>query len=220
MKRNIIIAGNVALLLLAALSVRAADSTLYRAKPGSKMRIEGTSSIHDWQVEGVVIGGTLEAGAGFPTEPGQAATPGKVEAKADAKIPVRSLKSVEADGRPYNDAMDKVMWEHLHEDTFPAITYHLSELVLKETAASKDAPYVLDSTGDLAIAGVTNKVSFPVNVLPLGDGKLKVTGTIKVKMTDYKVDPPNPLHLGIKTGDDVKLIFTWILAKTPAAAAK
>ena len=43
-------------------------------------------------------------------------------------------------------------------------------------------------------------------------------------MTSYKVDPPAPkLALGlIKTGDDVKLVFEWVLAqrKAPAAAAK
>ena len=60
-------------------------------------------------MESPIIGGMLEVGAGFPTEPGQAVTPGKVEAKADAFIQVRSLKSVEKDGKPYSDKMDEVM---------------------------------------------------------------------------------------------------------------
>ena len=42
-------------------------------------------------------------------------------------------------------------------------------------------------------------------------------------MTDFKIDPPAPkIALGlIKTGDDVKLIFEWMLAprKAPAAAS-
>jgi len=60
-----------------------------------KMRIEGTSNIHDWQVEGSIIGGYLEVGPEFPVEPGQAATAGKVEAHGEAYIPVRSLFSIE-----------------------------------------------------------------------------------------------------------------------------
>ena len=85
------------------------------ARAGSKIRIEGTSNIHDWQVESPFIAGMIEAGTGFPTEPGQAVTPGKVEAKADVFIQVRALKSIEKDGKPYSDKMDEVMWEHLKE---------------------------------------------------------------------------------------------------------
>ena len=63
----------------------------------------------------------------------------------------------------------------------------------------------------------------PVNILPLADKKLKITGSITIKMTDFKVEPPAPkIALGlIKTGDEVKLIFKWMLAqkKAPAAAA-
>jgi hypothetical protein len=59
----------------------------------------------------------------------------------------------------------------------------------------------------------------PVNILPLGDKKLKVSGTTNLKMTNFKVEPPNPLGLGIKTGDDIKIIFDWMVAQRPAPAA-
>ena len=196
------------------------------------MRIEGTSNIHDWQCESPIIGGKMEVGPNFPLEPGQAVTPGKVEAKADVFIQVRSLKSIEKDGQPYSDSMDNVMWEHMRatEDPtiktvpYPKIEYHLTELTLKEAAKAKDAPYVFVAKGDLAVAGVTNKITLTVNVLPLGEKKLKITGTTNLKMTDFKIEPPAPkIALGmIKTGDDVKLIFEWRLSppKTPAPAAK
>ena len=187
------------------------------------MRIEGTSNIHDWQVESPFIGGMLEVGANFPLDPGQAVTPGKVEAKGDVFIQVRSLKSVEKDGKAYSDKMDEVMWEHMRETENKRIVYHLTELTLKEAAKAKDAPYVFEAKGDLAVAGVTNQITMTVNVLPLSDKKLKITGSTNLKMTAYKIEPPAPkIALGmIKTGDDVKLIFEWMLAqrKAPAAAA-
>jgi hypothetical protein len=230
MKKHTLIAGTLTLTLLAALSLQAADQkTVYSARSGSKMRIEGTSNIHDWQVESSIIGGMMEVGPGFPTEPGMAATPGKMDAKAEAFITVRSLKSIEKDGRPYSDAMDGVMYEHMKaaEDPttkkipYPRIEYRLSELVLKETPKAKDGAYVFSAKGDLAVAGVTNKIEMPVNVTPMGDKKLKVTGTITIKMTDFKIEPPAPkLAFGlIKTGDPVKLIFEWIVAPKKAAAA-
>ena len=188
------------------------------------MRIEGTSNIHDWQVESPIIGGMMEVGPNFPLEPGQAATPGKVEAKAEVFIQVRMLKSIEKDGKPYMDSMDAVMWEHMRETENKKIVYRLSELTLKEAAKAKDAPYLFEAKGDLAVAGVTNKITMTVSVLPLGEKKLKITGTTSLKMTDFKIEPPSPkLAMGlIKTGDDVKLIFEWRLSppRVPAAAAK
>ena len=86
------------------------------ARSGSRVRIEGTSNIiHDWQVESPFIGGFLEVGPGFPVEPGQTLEPGPVQAQAEVFIPVRSLKSVEKDGRPYSDRMDEIMYESLRE---------------------------------------------------------------------------------------------------------
>lgn len=221
MKLTKILAVKTALVLFAALPVQAADSTLYISRSGSKMRIEGTSSVHDWQCESPFIGGSLEVGPGFPGEPGASAKPGKVDVKGEVFITVRSLKSLEKDGKPYSDAMDDRMCTAMEASKYPKITFYVTGLTLKEAAASKDKPYVFDATGNLVIHGVTNSISMPVNVLPLADKKVKISGTTTVKMTAYKVEPPAPkLALGfIKTGDDVKVIFDWMVAPKPAAAA-
>src|SRR5690348_12113363 len=68
-----------------------AGGTKFFSKPGAKVRIEGTSTIHDWQMESPMVGGYLEAGPGFPTKPGADAKPGKVNATVEAYITVRSL---------------------------------------------------------------------------------------------------------------------------------
>ena len=186
MKKQTLIAGHIALLALATLSLQAADQkTTYAARSGSKMRIEGTSNVHDWQVEGSIIGGFMEVGPGFPAEPGQTAVPGKIEAKAEAFISARSLRSIEKDGRPYSDAMDGIMYEKLKasEDPatkkvpYPRIEYRLSELVLKESPKAKEGPYVFDTKGDLMVAGVSKTISMVVNVTPMADKKVKIAGT-------------------------------------------
>jgi hypothetical protein len=214
--RTLIVVSTVAC-IVTAFAVPASAQTRYTARSGSKMRIEGTSNIHDWQVEGSLIGGYIEAGKGFPAEPGQAVTPGKVEAKVEAFVPIRSLKSVEKDGSKYSDKMDEVMYEHL---VTPNIAFRLNELALKEAPKTKEAPYVFDAKGDLAVAGVTNSVSFPVNVTLLADGKMKAAASVPLKMTDFKIQPPAPkIALGmIKTGDEVKIIFDWNLQKKAPAA--
>ena len=113
------------------------------------------------------------------------------------------------------------MYDKLRESCHKNALYRLTELVLKEPAKSKDAPYVFDSKGELVVAGVTNTISMPINITPLGDKKLKITGNTTVKMTSFKIDPPAPkIALGmIKTGDDVKLSIEWMVAQRPPAAA-
>ena len=208
----------------ACVSSLGADAAANRfvAKPGgAKVRIEGTSTIHDWQMESGTIAGYLEAGPDFPSKPGAEAKPGKVSAKVDAFIPVRTLKSYEKDGKPYSDKMNEVAWDKLMVGTnYPRIIYRLTELVLKEAPKSKDGAYVFDSTGELVVAGVTNKISMPVNITPMEGGKLHVVGNTKAKMSEFKIDPPSPTFgVLIKTGDEVKLLFDWIVEQKLAPAA-
>jgi hypothetical protein len=218
MKLRTLIGLKIAVLAMAGLSLQGAETAKYFARSGSKMRIEGTSNIHDWQVESTLIGGSLEAGENFPTEPGQAVKPGKVDAKADTFVSIQSLKSVEKDGSPYSDKMDEIMYEKLKSPG--KLTFHLTELTLKEAAKSKDDPYLMEAKGELAVAGVTNTVTMPVKVMPMADKKMKVSGgPMTLKMTDFKIDPPAPkIALGlIKTGDEVKILFDWQVAQRPAA---
>jgi len=221
MKKQNLIAGQIALSLAFVCLGRAAEPmTRFDAKsgPDMKVRIEGTSTVHDWQVEGKLISGSIEVGPGFPTEPGAAVTPGKVPVEVKVKIPVRALKSVEKDGSHYSDKMDEVMCDKLKSAANPYIFFHSTDLEIKDAPKSKDLPYVCEAKGDLAVAGVTNSITMPVNVLPLGDKKLKISGTASVKMSDFKVEAPVLVGL-LSTGDAVKLNFEWPVVQKAAATA-
>ena len=191
----------------------------FAARSGSRLRIEGTSNLHDWQVESPFIGGTLEIGGGFPLEPGQTLEPGPVQAQAEVFIQVRSLKSVEKDGRPYSDKLDEIMYESLRAKQYPRIGYRSTEMTLKGTTNVNEVlQYEFDSRGELVVAGVTNEIAMPVFIVPLGNGKLRVSGATYLKMTSFQVDPPGPTTaLGmIKTGDDVSIQFEWQVAARKA----
>ncbi len=187
------------------------------------MLMDGTANmIHtEWKVRGTLIRGHLEAGPGFPIAPGQAASPGKLNVTAEAGIPVNSLKSINDDGTYYSADMDDIMYDKLKAAQYRDIAFHLTELTLKEPAKAKDAPYVCEAKGNLAVAGVTNLITMPVKILPLEGKKLKISGTVPVKMTDFKIKPVEK-SLGvatIRTGDEVKLTFDWMLAQNATAAA-
>lgn len=213
----IVVAKTLAAILgCATLALTAEAQTVYGGVPrASTVKIQGTSTAHDWEMKGSLIGGSLEFGAGVVLDPAQAAiagvTDGKVPAKGTAIIPVSSVKS-EADHLP--EIMERLMQEALKEPQFRNILYHLSEMkVSGEHAAGK--PFQFDTAGDLSIAGVTNKVSFPVTVEKMEGDKIKVNGSVVLKMTDFGVTPPAPsFGLGLmRCGDKITIVIEWILQK-------
>lgn len=184
------------------------------AQPGSKLRIEGTSIIRDWQAESPLIGGFVEAGPGLPLEPGAAIEPGPVRVQAEAFIMVDSLRSVDKDGRPYSDMMDQVMHASLQVMRFPKIRYRLLEMSFKgSTNQGETVQFEYRSRGELFIAGVTNEISIPVFVLPLDGDRLQISGRTAVRMSSFQITPPAPkMAAGIvETGDEVVITFSWLV---------
>jgi polyisoprenoid-binding protein YceI len=182
----------------------------YDTQPGGcKMKIEGTSSIHDWKMESPVIGGFIEADAGFPESAlkgGAAAKP-----KVEIKIPVRSLKSG-------NARMDEVYQEHMEEAKFKTMEYKITELKAKGSAP-KDGKCEFDAVGTLTIHGTAKELTMPVTIEKAEVEKagkkspeLKIVGSAPLKISDYGVKPPSPEIPGmgkITTGDDIKVSFEW-----------
>jgi polyisoprenoid-binding protein YceI len=197
-----------AFVLAATLASLSAEPVRYDARPGSKLKIDGTSTVHDWTVESGIIGGYIEFDSNFPLDPAQASPEMKVAPKVEVTIPVRSLKSGKS-------LMDEVMHDAMKVKDYPKIVYTLTEMKLKDPARKPGSPLEFDTKGDLTVAGVKKPVEFVVTLTPTADGKLKATGEKTVKMTDYGISPPAPkVALGfIKTGDDVKITFEWVTAK-------
>jgi polyisoprenoid-binding protein YceI len=192
----------------------AGAQTLYKTQStGTSVKIAGTSSMHDWEMEGTTVGGHIEFGAGITLDKAQPAPGGlagdKVAAKVNVMIPVSTIHS-KAEHMP--GTMDDLMQKYMKADTFQTIEYTLTDMVFKGPHEA-GKPFNFDTKGELVIAGKTNKVSFPVTIEPLDGGKIKVIGTASVKMTDYGVEPPAPnFGLGMmKCGDGVTIKFDWTL---------
>jgi hypothetical protein len=203
-----------ACLALAAEPVSAGDAVRYRASPvGCKVRIDGSSNIHDWVMDGQLISGFFELPAGVVLDQAQAApagvSGGKIDAHAEAFIPVTSVKSG-------TTGMDEVMQQAMNATDFPRIQYRLTEMVLKEPHVA-GTPFQFDTKGELMVAGVTNKVDMPIRIESVDASKLKVIGSVPLKMTDFKIKPP--VKMGVfKTVDDIKISFEWMVSAPKKAA--
>jgi RNA polymerase sigma factor (sigma-70 family) len=197
---------------------------IFGAHSGSKVRIEGTfeiegtSNIGDWQAEAPFIGGTLEIDPVFTTVPAHPTKPLHIPATADIFIPVKSLKSVKKNGAPYSDKFDTIMnHEMLKADHHPKILFHLSELWLTRMTNYHNIPrYEFASTGELAVAGVTNEILMPVFIESLNNGRFKLSGEISLKMSSFGIEPSTSIAGGlIKPGDDIRVLVEWVFGPKP-----
>jgi polyisoprenoid-binding protein YceI len=196
------------LALAFAFSSAQAETHRFESSPGSTVKIEGTSTIHDWTVEGNSIAGHLEID---PAQLDSAMKEFKDMPKAEVIIPIRSLKS----GKK---RMDEVMQEAMHQKDHPKIEYRLIKLALKEAPKLATDPFQFDATGALTISGVTRTNSMPVTLQKVEGKKIRVVGKVPLKMTDFGIKPPAPeIALGlIKTGDDITISFDWLTAEPDA----
>ncbi|HEY0156657.1 MAG TPA: YceI family protein [Thermoanaerobaculia bacterium] len=181
------------LLLCTALAL-AASADRFAGTAGSVIKIEGTSTMHAWTMEGTTIKGEISA----PTPDNWNAP-----ARAVVTIPVTSIKSEHA-------KMDKLMAEALKAKTHPEIRYELTSATPKNATATA---FTLATQGKLTIAGVTKDVVIDVQGARNADGRYTLVGQAPIKMTAFGIKPPTAMLNTIRTGDDVKVTFRWVVER-------
>jgi len=172
----------------------------------SKVAVDGTSTMHDWTVKSRNISGHIafkfDVAPDAPAQIIREAIVANPSAEVDVTIEVKSLKSGDK-------AMDKKMYEALKRDDHPTITYRLTKIELAKGTTAEQTRFDVDTTGDLTIAGTTRELQMPM-VLEVVDAQhLRISGQVPMKMTTYKVKPPEAMLGMIKSGDKIKVAFEW-----------
>lgn len=161
----------------------------------SEVRVEGTSSLHDWSAEGTSIAGMMEITGGGGLLDGGTLT------KGNLTIPVGGLDTD-------NNTMNKKMRAALKADTYSTITYQLVSATL--TGAPEGNSFQILATGELTLAGVSKTIEVKLDGQDLGGGKLRLIGSYALQMTEYGMKPPSAMLGTIKTGDMVTIHFDLI----------
>ena len=178
----------------------------------SRLTVEGTSTIHDWTVEGHIIRGGLILHELEPSSlwtHGDAA-PQALAATVDVEIPVDSLKSD-------SGGLNRKMYEALKAQTHPVIIYRLAAAEIEADRAADEndsgGGITVNTTGVLTVAGVDRTVEIPMQVKRLPDGRLQVSGETSLHMSEFSIDPPRAMLGTLRTGDTVRVHWTWVLAR-------
>jgi hypothetical protein len=154
----------------------------------AKMTVQGTSSLHDWEstVENVDCKGILRLdNNNLLTD---------IE-RVDAKILVESIKSTKG------KIMDNKTYEAFNAEKFPYISYSLLSKKIDATHG------VVETTGNLTMAGVTKPIEMLVRYKTLPGGDIQFVASKRIKMTDFKMEPPTAVMGTIKVGDEVTVYF-------------
>lgn len=190
----------LAALFLLGLGINVFSQDSYKlVESKTKNMVTGTSTLHDWRCVAEKQSGTAVIKTGDVLE----------VKSLTARIVAKSLKSIKENGKYYDDAMDKNAYKALEADKYPEIVYTLTGTSnMKTTGATS----TFSATGNLTIAGKTNRVTFPVKAIVNGNA-ITFTATVKFKLTAFGITPPKALMGTIKTGDDVAVVLNSTFAK-------
>ncbi|MFO7719266.1 MAG: YceI family protein [Gillisia sp.] len=161
----------------------------------SNLIIEGSSNIHDWEIEAKDQQGkiTVELNDGQLVKLTQ----------LDFVVKAESLKSGKG-------GMDKNTYKALNTDKHKTITYKLTKLENIDCVTTGNCK--VTTTGNLTIAGATKSLEIIFDAKITGD-KIVLSGNKSIKMTDFKVDPPTAMFGTITTGDEVTIQFQTVFNK-------
>lgn len=162
------------------------------------MKLSGTSSLHDWDMNANYFMGKAQ----FDFKKGYNQTLVGLNSLTFS-LPVTNLKSKKK-------GLNKNAYKALKTDTYKNITY---ALLSAKVSPEKDGKFLIKTTGNLTISEVTREVAMDVYCVVNKDASISCSGTEGFKMSDYKVEPPSFLLGAMKTGDAIKLDFNVVYVK-------
>ena len=154
---------------------------------GSRVWVQGTSSVRSYRCESAQVGGTVDAGS---TRLADLAVGG-----ARITIPVASL-----DCR--NNTMNGHMRTALKAPQAPTISFLATDVRVSGGTARL--------TGDLSIAGQTRPVSIDATVAE-ENGRLRVRGSKAIVMTEWGVRPPSLMMGTMRVSPNATVGFDVLL---------
>lgn len=159
--------------------------TAYTLKSATA-NVQGTSSLHDWEsaITQLTWKGNLTADAQ------------KVTAVKEAEVVIKVASIQSTKGK----MMDNKTWEAFNYEKYPTIQFKL-------TTATVNAG-TIEAKGNLTMAGVAKPIVLITKSKVLPTGEIQLTTSYKIKMTDYKMEPPTAMMGTIKVGDEVTVNFT------------
>ena len=181
------------LMLLAGMAFMVnAQTRYYLDNSNSSLVVEGTSTVHDWEMEA----NGLKSAIVLHFKDNSLAS---IE-NADFTSPAKKVLSD-------NRIMNNKTHDALKVDEYPEITFNLKSVNHLDVSGNSISGEV---TGILKIAGIarTIRINFSGRMNP--GNSVTFSGTVPLKMSEFNIEPPTAMLGALKTGDKVKINFKFI----------
>jgi polyisoprenoid-binding protein YceI len=179
----------ILLVLLTNSIVSAVSQQSVRFLPAdSRIIITGTSNLHDWEetVE------KFDVALVMKFEKNEILGIDRVHFNCKAE-------SIASD----NSIMTNKTMDALKTDQYPEIEFIMASIGNLVSANGKFSGVL---TGDLRLAGVTNRISIAFSG-HYENNRIKITAVKDINMNDFKIKPPTAMMGALKTGENVVLSF-------------
>ncbi len=159
----------------------------YTFASGSRVWVEGTSTLHDWSCDAGQINGNVAA------EPGT----GRLTAISGVTVTI-PVASLDCDNSTMNGKLRDAL------AAAPNISFSLSSA---QVGSLNNGLFAIRASGRLSIAGVTRTMNISATGRALSDGRFQITGSIPFAMSQFGVEPPTAMFGTIRTRDNVIVGF-------------
>lgn len=156
--------------------------------------VSGTSNLHDWEMQVEDFRCNLEVSTQNPS----------------FKIQAVSFSGTSGSIKSHSSIMDRKTYDAMQADQYPEIRF--------ENLTPEDIPLNSKSfkgaiSGDLFLAGKNSTISVPFSGEIISDEEIRITGSKRLNMSDYDIDPPTALLGTLKTGDEVTVSFNLVFRR-------
>ena len=164
----------------------------YSFAGGSRITVEGTSTVHDWHCSATQITGSLDA---TPAATGLSGL-----GSLTVTVPVNALDCG-------NGGMNGKLRDALGAS---AIRFVASNA---RVGTANGNQFAVEATGQLTIHGTTRAQRVQAQGQDLGNGRYRFTGSVPVTMSQFGVTPPTAMLGTLHTGDRVTVSFDVTVAR-------
>ena len=172
-------------------------------QPESKLWINGTSTVRAFQCTATAFETQVQSAA--PGAIGAIVAGTKAVETAELTVPAAKL-----DCR--NATMNEHMLKALKAKDNPTITFRIDSYDVARAGDGVDGTAV----GQLTLGGVTRPITVTAHAIPAADGALRLTGSYRLKMTEFGLKPPSLMMGTMKMNENVEVGFDLLLkGETP-----
>jgi polyisoprenoid-binding protein YceI len=162
----------------------------------TKTLIEGTSTFHNWDMTSEKA--NCDISFNFDGE--------NITGLSSLLFTVQ-VKSLKSDSKGLN----KTAYKALNAEAYPVISFSSNYANIHSNGPNS---YIISAKGKLTISGVSKDVWLVgFSTVNPADMTIQITGSVKIKMTEYNVKPPDFMFGAMKTGNEITVKLNVSLKK-------